>query len=430
MVSCQGNISDVPVDGVCTGCGTCAAVCPAGAIEMCLNSRRGTFEPVVRADQCTNCGLCRSCCPPITWSNRPATQSWHPCVGDYLDVFAVYSTDERIRHQSASGGFITSLLLYLVRNKVITGAVVTRRRTDNPLLGQAFLATKEEEILAAKGSKYIPIPFDEVLQMLLRSDIAQHRIAFVGLPCHIEGVSKASEHFTNLQQLTKFKIGIVCGRAPSIASYGYILKRLKISKSDVKQISNRGDGWPGFMTITLKNDQIKKIPYGNNLACGMVLSSPLFTPLGCELCADPGGFSADVITCDAWLERFRNNHEGVNLVLVKNQQVADILKRMEREGHLVLLESSLDEFLKANQGVMTQKLVNKQVALALLVGRKASNYSRKIVYRKKPSFYRKLRLLIYYLHIQLLRQIDLTASVIFLNFPALFYLKAARLLKR
>ncbi|MFQ6035608.1 MAG: Coenzyme F420 hydrogenase/dehydrogenase, beta subunit C-terminal domain [Sedimentisphaerales bacterium] len=430
MGSHQDNISEVLADGVCTGCGTCAAVCEASAIQMRLNNRRGTFEPVVQADRCTNCGLCRSCCPPVTWSNRRTTQSWHPCVGDYLNVFAVYSTDKQVRHQSASGGFITSLLLYLLRNKVITGAVVTRRRTDNPFLGQAFLATREEEILAAKGSKYVPIPFDEILRTLLHLDVSQHRIAFVGLPCHIEGVSKASEHFTNLQHLIKFKIGIVCGRAPSVASYDYILKRLKISKSDVKQISNRGDGWPGFMTITLKNKETKKIHYTDNLACGMVLSSPLFTPLGCELCADPGGFSADVITCDAWLERFCNDHEGINLVLVKSQDMADILNRMEQKGQLVLLESSLCEFLKANHSVMTQKLVNKQVALVLLVGRRAYNYSREIIYRKKPSLCRKLRLLVFYLHILLLRRINLTASVFFLNFPVLFYLKAAKLLKK
>lgn len=41
----------------CVSCGTCAAVCPAEAIDM------GDDKYVIDADKCVDCGTCKDACP-------------------------------------------------------------------------------------------------------------------------------------------------------------------------------------------------------------------------------------------------------------------------------------------------------------------------------------------------------------------------------
>jgi ferredoxin len=54
----------------CTGCGTCARVCPIGAIRM-VKSASGE-RPHVNLDICTVCEACMTFCPMKSDPNRKA----------------------------------------------------------------------------------------------------------------------------------------------------------------------------------------------------------------------------------------------------------------------------------------------------------------------------------------------------------------------
>ena len=55
MVVSSGYIAQIDTDA-CRGCGTCAQVCPFGAVQM-FN------QPQVQADACMGCGVCTHACP-------------------------------------------------------------------------------------------------------------------------------------------------------------------------------------------------------------------------------------------------------------------------------------------------------------------------------------------------------------------------------
>jgi ferredoxin len=43
----------------CVHCGMCTALCPTGALELDLATRKVSFDP----ERCSACGLCRRICP-------------------------------------------------------------------------------------------------------------------------------------------------------------------------------------------------------------------------------------------------------------------------------------------------------------------------------------------------------------------------------
>ncbi len=125
------NVSFVPKDFMCTGCGTCVAVCPHDVIHMYTDEEKGTYQSSVNLETCTDCTICLKSCPPLTWSNEPKTNQYNELIGDYIASYAAYSNDKTIRRDSASGGFITSFLIYMLENKIIKGAVVVKRDESN-----------------------------------------------------------------------------------------------------------------------------------------------------------------------------------------------------------------------------------------------------------------------------------------------------------
>ena len=57
------TIAQVVKDGLCTGCGTCIALCPEEAIELRIDENKGLYIPELNEEKCNNCGTCYKVCP-------------------------------------------------------------------------------------------------------------------------------------------------------------------------------------------------------------------------------------------------------------------------------------------------------------------------------------------------------------------------------
>lgn len=426
------NISVVVSHSLCTGCGICSGICPSSAISINSDHKTGLNRPVMDTDKCTECGLCLKVCPPLNWGETPGMEYENGTFSLLSEVkpeaWACHALDNEIRGRGASGGFVTAFLLELLQKGEITGAVLVRRNADAPLEAEAFIARSSSEIMEAAASKYCPVSYDKIFARLRMLKPDDERLAVVGLPCHIAGLSRAEAVYPRLSRMTALRIGIFCGGISSRLAYDYILKKLGIDSQNVTAFSNRGGGWPGYMSFHLKNGEVVRIPYQHWLSMGAVLSSPVYRPAACILCRDPLGFQADVSVSDAWLPHYSKDEKGMSLVLAKTE----VGRRMLRIGQNSLQRepSSFGDFIAANRRVFVSKIGHAECGIRWFVPSSCrSRYIPAGVSGVDYKFWTRVFLWFYYRHLRVIWKWFPAAHFKIVCRPLLLYLKILTYLK-
>ncbi len=159
--------------GICTECGTCAAVCPV------LEWDHELGEPKL-VGKCTGCGICYNQCP------RTITDPIQ-LMGDFKTGY-VSNTNIPEVIGGQDGGTVTSLLCYLFDEHLIDAAIVTMKDPENPWNPVAQIITTKEDAIKSSGSIYSHSQTVEALMDAIRQDYRS--IAFVGTPCNIDAVDK------------------------------------------------------------------------------------------------------------------------------------------------------------------------------------------------------------------------------------------------
>ena len=381
----KNKISQVVKDNLCTGCGTCYAMCPKEAISMKINERKGIYEPVIDESKCNNCGICYEVCPGHAVdfeqlnSEIFGKEPEDILIGNYLNCYIGYSTDYDIRYNSSSGGLVTQLLIFALEEEIIDGALVTRMKKDKPLEPEPFIARTREEIIEARGSKYCPVPANIALKEILESE--EEKFAIVGLPCHIHGIRKAEQINKKLKEKIVLHVGIFCGGIPNFMGTEFLLRKLKLQKKDIVMLNYRGEGWPGKMSLKVRNNKTKIIPYP---AYWDGFGS-FFYPFRCTLCSDWTSELADISFGDAWLpEIVEHDKIGTSLIVTRNEESDNILQQMISQSKIGLNEITHNKVAISQGGMLWKKRdLKARLTLSKLLGKKVPIYNQKLL---KPKF--------------------------------------------
>ena len=84
----------------CSGCESCANICPHKAIYMIPDSEEFRY-PKINIDLCTNCGLCRKVCP---YNLSP-----QKCSGINY-TFGGHIKNQKVLSESTSGGAFSAIV--------------------------------------------------------------------------------------------------------------------------------------------------------------------------------------------------------------------------------------------------------------------------------------------------------------------------------
>lgn len=371
------TIAFVAQNQLCTGCGTCAGVCPAEAISMYISDSDGLFMPKIDEEKCIKCGICVRCCPGYTVNlERPDSkifrkQPENSLLGNYLRCYIGHSNDNYIRYNSSSGGMVTQLLIFALEKGIIDGALVARMRKSNPLEPEPFIARTREEVLSASKSKYCPVPSNAALREIMANN--NDRFAVVGLPCHIQGIRMAETNIKGLKNAIVLHIGLLCFHTVNFMGTESLLQKFGFEKEEIIHISYRGKGWPGVMSIHLKDGRKFDIPFVRNWnAYWNVFSSLLFTPLRCIMCPDQSNELADISLGDAWLPELKKNTLGESVIITRTKKAEEILHLMESSGIISVKSISPSKVIESQAFSLNFKKENLAGRLTFLrlVGKK------------------------------------------------------------
>ena len=363
------TIADVDPSGLCHGCGTCAGACPAGAIRMAMDERRGVFHPVLAEERCTGCGRCREVCPgravDFDALNRHffggiPEDAW---LGHHRRLVIAHARDERIRFEGSSGGLVTALLIGALRAGRIDGAVVTRMDAQKPLEPQSFIARTEEELRSAAGSKYGPTSAGECLGALRGGE---GRVAFVGVPCQIHGLRKWQMREAGMGRKVPMALGLMCSNTATCAGTEHFLRRWGIHRGEVKALRFREPGWLRSynMAVELTDGRIARLPRAGSRE-GDRRSSYLhhsvyhadFILPRCLMCLDHAAELADLSFGDPRLRSLvREDSPGESLVVVRSAAGAEWMDQAVAAGQIEIThELDVETFRKAQSMAFKMK---------------------------------------------------------------------------
>ena len=350
MNKANKNIQIVINSDLCTGCGTCSAFCPFQAIDFSLDTLKGIFLPKINITKCQSCGLCLKVCPGLEVDfkmlNKRIFGLDKSCLlGNYLECYSGSSQGIEEMTNSSSGGVVTKLLLFALEKGIIDGAIVTRMSKTNPLIPESILATTNDEVTSAAGSKYCPCPTNIILRNLAAK---KGKFAVVGLPCHIHAIRKAMIAFPELNQKIVFTIGLFCAHATSFKGTEVILQKMGLQKGQVSKLSYRGHGWPGRLeVITLNGDACSLPLMGSFNSYYPLFDSYFFVPWRCLFCQDHFNQLSDLSVGDAWLPQFRYALNGLSLMVIRSDFARLLVYEAFSKGAITLKEISAQKVIES-----------------------------------------------------------------------------------
>lgn len=381
---------------LCTGCGTCVGVCPNSAVEMVRNIE-GIYDPRLNIEQCNECGICFRVCPGhsvdfkelnLAIFNRKREDT---LIGNYINCYIGHSTDLDIRYNSASGGLVTTLLLFAIEEGIIDGALLTKMNDKNPLQPEVFIAETGREIISASKSKYCPVPVNIALKEILKKD---GKFAVVGLPCHIHGIRKAEMLNKKFEKII-LHFGLSCRNASTFLATEYLLRKMKINKQDVKKLDYRGEGWPGGMTITLKDGSRKFIPLFSLLFKGGVFKS-YFIPQRCVLCSDKSNELSDISFGDP--HRLSDDKIGESLVISRNRTGEELLQNAVSSKKIELRKIDSDKVEQSIALYPIKKRLKARIFFSKIRGKKVPFHNEQL---QQSSFSDYLNAILLYMQLNI-----------------------------
>lgn len=297
--------------GLCSACGACVASCSDNAIEM-INDRPQLVG------KCTACGVCVHQCPK-TKTTVPQL------LGNFIDTFRAKSLLPEVKGQD--GGVITSLLVYLLKEKMVDGAILTTHDEEDPWKPKPILTSKIEDVLKGSGSIYSQSQAVGKLLQGIKSGL--HSIAFVGCPCNIDAVDKMQKSPYGLVRLfmrsSVLKIGLFCMDAFSYERLRDFIE--DVDKVPIGKISK----------MTISKGKFHMIQEEGETISHSVHDMDRLRASSCHYCVDFTSENADISVGSVGAP------DGYNTVLARTGLGLEILQDAADSGYIELIPISIKD---------------------------------------------------------------------------------------
>ena len=208
----------------CIRCGACMRICCNNLspilIKQAFDKQDAAQLMKLDADYCAGCGSCNFVCPSRI--NLRATMLTYPMaeeegtaieqnylngtkdenLGVYSDLFSAKSSIE-----GQDGGVVTALLVSGMQKGLFDAALVCKR--IDGYWSEAVIAENVDEVMAAKGTKYMRVHMMSKLAELMKK--GKRKIAIVGTACQMRAARRIQQIIlSTYPDLELTLIGLFC----------------------------------------------------------------------------------------------------------------------------------------------------------------------------------------------------------------------------
>lgn len=338
---------DMTASGLCTGCGSCAAMTgPADArldwdVEGQLKpaapegwrrersarfSRLCPFSPSARDED------------EIAQQRFPGAPEQDPWIGRFAAAYVGHAAERDYRDRGSSGGMVSWVAAELLRAGLVDG-VAHVVRADPAAEGRLFrysISRSRDALMEGAQSRYYPVEMSAILREM--RDVPG-RYAIVGIPCFIKAVNLAMLDDPLLRERVAFTLGLVCGHMKSRQMVDSFAWQMGLDPAAVAAVdyrvkdASRPANW--YRARLAARDGEERQQDWWHLVDGD-WGSGFFQNRACDYCDDVVAETADISFGDAWVEPYSSDGRGTNVVVVRSPVLHRLVQAAMGEGRLAL----------------------------------------------------------------------------------------------
>ncbi|PGT89043.1 Coenzyme F420 hydrogenase/dehydrogenase, beta subunit C-terminal domain [Bacillus sp. AFS040349] len=273
-------------------------------------------------------------------------------IGYYKELYAGHVVEGNYRKNASSGGFGTWIFKELLERKLIDGVIHVKENKDkeDSVLFKYDISRTIEEIQEGAKTKYYPVEFSQVINKLKE---VPGRYAIIGIPSFIMAIRLLSEQDPIIKERIKFTVGLICGHQKSAKFAECLAWQVGIKPGDLKFIDFRkkvpnepSNSYGVELTGTVNGKEITIVKKMGELL-GHNWGQGFFKSNASDFTDDVMNETADVTLGDAWLPEYTSDSEGNNVILVRNELIANILEEGIRTKKVKLDNISAETIVKS-----------------------------------------------------------------------------------
>lgn len=306
----------------CCQCGACLAVCPTGALSM-EASENGLFKIECDDSLCVGCLKCEDVCPAKDLTSSVLTdEEWTKVSSSFL----AFSKNSNARFSSSSGGVVRTLIRLSLEKEIVDYVYCAVKTNHFPFAKGGYLQ-KGSDLSVIVNSTYMSFPL--LLDCKLLSPGT--KLLAVGTNCQL----LAFDRFYENSNIELTKIALFCKQQKHIGYTQYLHKTLNKSFLSIKQLSYRGEGWPGLSRIenaSVNYARFAALPFGKRL----------WNVPACSVCSNALATSADISIGDPWeIVTEEEARGGMSLCVVLSEQGDSLVKAAYSDLSFKLIDLNL-----------------------------------------------------------------------------------------
>ncbi|MCW4023701.1 MAG: RnfABCDGE type electron transport complex subunit D [Candidatus Bathyarchaeota archaeon] len=208
----------------CMRCGACMSVCCNKLSPILIKQARDKQDMKtllkLDADFCAGCGNCNFICPSridlksnllntVLTAEDEETIEQSFLIGNPDENIGVYKEmfSAKSKYEGQDGGMVTALLISGMEKGIFDSAIVVKKTKG--YLSEAYVAESAEDIIQAKGTKYMRVRLMSKVGELIAK--GKRKIAVVGTPCEIRAARRVQQAMmTDVPDLELTMIGLFC----------------------------------------------------------------------------------------------------------------------------------------------------------------------------------------------------------------------------